>query len=600
MKLIVPYADEMDPADLNLLHLAEFCGVPWKGLPLDRGVVSPPEYLDKIVQEENSCFVVSPPVVKKWLSTEVFPPSLGSYLVSRFPFVLIHNLHPNPFADSLVCSLSGGCFESVHPIERSGLHYKISADSKNICGAFSGLVFGPVNPSIDRVLTKNPGAADIRPLISINDNPFFTSLPRDRAEVFFLATGNIIDLDAKINSLNITDYFSNLVPPIMLFRYIFREVCWHPNRHHATLIIDDPLLAKDYGFLNYRRVLELMDRFGFHVSLAFIPYNFKRTSPDTARVFRERPDRYSLCFHGNDHTGAEFGIRNLDHLNAMLQMALSRMDIHKLKTGIQYDRVMVFPQGVFSVNALTALKANNFSAAVNTVPHPYGEPLGLYVSDIIQPAIMRYGGFPLFIRKYIRDISLQDIAFSLFFGKPVLIVEHHTIFKEVEHITELVSRINSLAPQIHWTSLQAAIENSYLQRRTPDGISHLLAYSGCGRVKNGSYTPFRYSIVKRDFSPIALENVLVDNQPCLDITVEDAGIHFFFDLAPAMSSRFSIIYRNELGLGSPNPTRGFRSSFKVFLRRRLSEMRDNHLSKNPWLLSVTQSIYRQLIKSPNS
>jgi len=57
----------------------------------------------------------------------------------------------------------------------------------------------------------------------------------------------------------------------MFIQYAFREECWHPNQHHATVVIDDPLLRKDYGFLNYERVLALMDEYNFHTSIAFIP-----------------------------------------------------------------------------------------------------------------------------------------------------------------------------------------------------------------------------------------------------------------------------------------------------------------------------------------
>jgi len=599
MKLIVPYTDEMDLTDIHLVHLAEFCGIPWEKLPLERCEGGWSEYLEVAVQEKNSCFVVNPAVVKKWLSAEVFPSSLASYLVSRFPFVVVHNLYPDPFCNSTVRYLSGGCFQSVHLVEPSGLCYKIASDSKDVCGAFSNLVFGPINRSIDRVLVGDPNATSVRLLASINERPFFAGLRRDHCEVFFLAAANIVDLDSKAESLHLTDYFSQLVPPVMLFRHVFREACWQPNGQYATLIIDDPLLRRDYGFLNYRRVLKLMDRLGFHVSIAFIPYNFRRTSPNIARVFRDRPDRYSLCFHGNNHTAAEFGLTDLDRLNAILQVALSRMDSHQLKTGIKQDRVMVFPQGVFSVNAMIALKANNFLAAVNTGPHPQGELVGLSVADIIQPAIMRFGGFPLFQRKYVSDISQEDIAFNLFFGKPVLIVEHHEIFKDSRRIIEIISSINSIAPQIRWTNLQTAIENSYLRRRTSDGTLHVQAYAGTTWIQNESDSPLRCAVLKRDCGPVALDHVLVGDQRSLDITVGDAAIRFFFDLAPTMRRRFSIVYRNELGSGSWNPDRGFRTALKVFLRRRLSEMRDNYLSKNPGLRSVARFILGRLTKPAN-
>ena len=162
----------------------------------------------------------------------------------------------------------------------------------------------------------------------------------------------------------------------------------------------------------------------------------------------------------------------------MLTVAEERMDVHQKKTGIQCDKVMVFPQGNFSQNAMDVLKAHNFRAAVNSGPFPRGEGTSvLLLRELIEPAIFKYGGFPLFLRKYVREITLQDIAFNLFFGKPVLIVEHHEIFKDPEEPDGVGITHYTLAPGILWSNLQTTVENSYLRRRTADGAVQVLAYS---------------------------------------------------------------------------------------------------------------------------
>lgn len=89
-----------------------------------------------------------------------------------------------------------------------------------------------------------------------------------------------------------------------------------------------------------------------------------------------------------------------------------------------------------------------------------------------------------------------------------------------------------------------------------------------------------------------MEQVLLDDQPWIYATVEDVAIRFCFDVAPRGSRAFAIIYCNEFGLSNPNPR--FQWALKVFLRRRLSEIRDIYLSKNPKLLSIAQSLYRGL------
>jgi hypothetical protein len=68
------------------------------------------------------------------------------------------------------------------------------------------------------------------------------------------------------------------------------------------------------------------------------------------------------------------------------------------------------------------------------------------------------------------------------------------------------------------------------------------------------------------------------------------------DLAPGDSRSFKVDYTNKLALSTRRRT--VRHSTGVFLRRRLSEIRDNYLSKNAAVLCVAQSLRRHLMKSP--
>ncbi len=598
MKLVVPYTADLNISDARLVRLTEFLGGQCELLRVEKGVAFSADFIEEHVADKNSCFVVNPATIRECWLNQSFPVELASYLTSRFSFVLIHNLSLDPLSGATVNMFSQGSLRSVHPVERSGLSYEIGSEHKEICGAFSGLTFGPVDQLNDRVLSENQEAGKVRTYIAVGGQPFFASVQRERAEVFFLAGSNVADLGANVDEKPVVKHFSQLLPPAMFIRYAFREQCWQPNQHHATLVIDDPLLRKDYGFLNYERVLALMDEYNFHTSIAFIPHNCRRNSSSITRMFRERPDRFSICFHGNDHTDAEFASKDSGLLNAMLTMAEERMEVHQKKTGIQCDHVMVFPQGNFSRNAMAALKAHNFSAAVNSGPYPRGEEhAGLTVSELMEPAILRYSGFALFLRKYVGEITLQDIAFNLFFGKPVLIVEHHEIFKDPEPLIQLVSRINAFAPEIRWSNLLTSVENSYLRRWTPDGTFHIRAYSSTGQIENASKNLLRCSVEWPGQGGIPAERVVLDGAPCPDVRTDDKGIRFSFDLPSEESRKFSVIYPNNFELSDAN--RRVPWKVKAFFRRRLSELRDNHLSKNPHLLSAAQTLQRSLLKSSN-
>jgi hypothetical protein len=594
MKLVVPLNGEIHLADARLVRLAQFYGIQCQLLSLEKGIKNSADYLEAIVDDQNSCFVVNPPVIREWLAGDDFPTSLGSYLASRFAFILLYNLQGSSFDDSALTALSAGHLKSVHPVARPAFTYKIAADYAEICGSFSGLEFGPVNRANDYVLTGSPDSATVQSLISIGGEPFFASVRRERAEVFVLAGASIADLQATLGGSPVSDYFSQLLPPAMLLRYVFGAACWHPNQHRATLVIDDPLLRKNYGFLNYERLLGLMDKYNFHTSIAFIPYNHLRSSPEIARMFRERPDRYSICVHGNDHTGGEFAAKDIGLLNAMLQTAIRRVDIHHNKTGVKCDKVIVFPQGNFSVDAMRALQAHNFVAAVNTVQHPAGEPFNLSLGEVVQPAVLKYEGSPLFLRKYVREILSEDIAFNVFFGKPIFIVEHHEIFRDPERLTELVSGINKMVPQIRWSNLQSAVENSYLRRWVSENTCHVLAYSTCGRIENHSDAVVHCSVEWRNGNQVPSQEVLLDGKRCDDMAIEDSSVRAHFDLAPGTSRAFAIVHQN-----APYSARsefGFEWRAKAFVRRRFSEIRDNYLSKYPSLFSAAQAVRRELAK----
>ena len=104
----------------------------------------------------------------------------------------------------------------------------------------------------------------------------------------------------------------------------------------------------------------------FTTTIAFIPWNYRRTSDSVARVFRERSDRFSICLHGCDHTEGEFASTEVRRLNTQLHLATQRMRAHEQSTGLPYAEVMVFPQGKFSAASLELLKCHNYLAAVNS------------------------------------------------------------------------------------------------------------------------------------------------------------------------------------------------------------------------------------------
>lgn len=586
MKLVVPFVHEtqQQEADHRLVQLAETLGLECQLLPLPAGKPSLANAVEaSSIDPGQSCLVLNPERLRLWQPLEAFPAEWSNYLCSRFKFIFVHNLHPSPYADRLLAALSGGKVASVRPIQSPALEYEIDSANKAVCGAFSGISFGPVNPSNDSVLLESSDG--LRKFISIHGEPFFASLTNKTCEVFFLAGRNVADLSMNVETVPLADFFSQLVPVLMLLRYVSGQESWQPNGTHGAVIIDDPLLRKTYGFLDFERLLGMMDRRNFHTSIAFIPFNFKRNSTAIIRMFKTRPDRYSICFHGNDHTGSELAAADTRLLNAMLTTAAARMDFHNSKTGLRCDRVMVFPQGCFSEEAMQVLNAHNFSGAVNTTAHPQGKLATFTMRDLLYPSIWKYADFPLFLRKYPTEMTPQDIAFCAFVGRPIFIVEHHQIFKDPQPLLEVIAQINSMLPQIRWTSLQTAVENSYLTRTAAGGVFHVRPASKSVKIENPGPLPMRCSIEWPVYQS-SPEKVLLDGEVLPDVRIEASRVRASCELAPGASRRLELVHANEFGLSDANRKVKWRA--KAFVRRRLSEFRDNFLCKHPALLRAAE------------
>jgi len=593
VKLVVPYIGELRDLDARMIRLAEFLGIPCETLALQQ-VAEPEVFLEKAVPEPCSCFVVNPEVMQEWLGVDGLPANLVACLSSHFPHLLVYGLRVGAFDTKMVAALSRGRLKGVHAIEAGSPPYEVDRNSRDICGTFSGLSFGPANSANDHVFTVEGNDPALRELISIGGRPFMAAVRMEQTEILFVASEDIADLNTEVGEAPITEYFSRLVPHVMALRYAAGDECWRPCKACASIIIDDPLLRKRYGFLNFESLLHLADEYNFHTTIAFIPHNFRRNSSRTTRMFQANAARLSICFHGNDHTEREFASTDLAFLNTSLRIAEDRVNLHHQMTGLPCDRVMVFPQGNFSIEAMKALKSHNFYAAVNTVPHPAGQPVRLTIGELAQPAVLRYGGFPLFLRKPIRQTQSYDIAFNLFFGRPVLIVEHHEIFQHPERLVEIATRINSMSPEVYWSNLASVVGNSILIRRAPDGTYHVRAYSGTVRISNESGSSRRYSIEWGDYSDGAsIEQVLMDGASNCGFEIDNAGHRLSVELAPGSSETFSLVHRNTC---ATNGKLGLRWNAQAFLRRRLSEVRDNYLSKNQRLLTTAKALQRRFLK----
>ena len=343
-----------------------------------------------------------------------------------------------------------------------------------MAGPMAGLKLSLRLRSEDAVLAGAPsgGESMFASVISAGDAPVFVRFQHNGAPVFFCTSSQMVDIDQPVGRgfYDVKDHFCSVVPLVMFIRSMFQDVGWQPQELGACLIIDDPLLKPQYGFCNFAKLRDLMRQHGFTTNIAFIPWNWRRTSSAASDFFSNESGLFSVSIHGCDHTAGEFGATSLEVLNSTAQLAQSRMRDHEARTGIQHDSIMVFPQGVFSSECPEVLKRNGFLAAVNTEIVPVdSQNARTRIRDVWDVAIMTYGSFPIFTRRYAFH-GLENFAFDLLLGKPCLIVAHHDFFKDGgAELIELIGKIGALNCSLHWRPLGEVIRRACRRRASVEG-----------------------------------------------------------------------------------------------------------------------------------
>ena len=245
------------------------------------------------------------------------------------------------------------------------LAVSVGREPADVAGAMAGIEFSSPLRQEDRVLIWPEGeASGWETVISAGGKPVFVRLSRQGPPVFVCASSHMVDLDQAVGAgfYDVKDHFCSAVPLVMFVRLMFPEVSWRPQELGACLIIDDPLLRPRYGSCNFNVLRNAMQRYGFTTNIAFIPWNWRRTSKRDSEFFKNEPGRFSISVHGCDHIEAEFGGTSPAVLTSKATLAQSRMRNHEARTGIRCDPVMVFPQGVFSSVCPAVLKQAGFLA----------------------------------------------------------------------------------------------------------------------------------------------------------------------------------------------------------------------------------------------
>jgi hypothetical protein len=408
--------------------------------------------------------------------------------------------------------------------------------------------------------------------------------------LFVLSTEAVFDVAAEhLVNLDVRKCFSGLAPLLFFLRRSGIDTPATPLRW-AHWIIDDPNLRPRYGFLDLKGFARSVRETGAAASIAFIPWNHRRTSREIVDLFKSGWPQLSICFHGCDHTGSEFSTRTANEAAPLIDLALSRMKRLEADTALGCERIMVFPQGRFSAEAMRALRASEMLAAVNTELLDCRTDHGVKGADLLKPAITTFGGFPLFMRRPAEE-DPANFALDLILGKPCLIVTHHQFFERgMNAFRSKVEVLNALEPGLNWTNLERGILSTYSVSTGPDGRPHIRLYGARASVVPETSEPF---VVAKAESDPGTVRVFVDGAERAS-TNADGDLRFVVN-----SAARSPVTIEARAAAPPKPAseQSAKYRLKVTARRYLTEARDNYLCRFPRLNAGAASMKRLLAKS---
>lgn len=582
---IILHKGGLGQREVRLSRILDFFGVPWSAVEISS--------LGKTGRDASQFAVFgSVQLVAAALKNEV----AACFLAQADSFYAYPDETRETCTEALR-SLSGNSKLTLQDPPGGELSLRMSGELADLTGPMTGLQVKVRLRSEDAVLTGDCSDKNIQctTVISAEGASVFVRFQQGSGSpIFFCTSSDIVDVEQSVNRsfYDVKEHFCSVVPLVMFIRFMFQEVVWRPQELGACLIIDDPLLEFRYGFCDFVKLLQLMSRHKFTTNIAFIPWNWRRTSAASGEFFRNASRFFSVSIHGCDHTGGEFGTTSIETLRARAQMANRRMQNHEARTGIQHDPVMVFPQGVFSSACPEVLKHNGFISAVNTELVPAdSQNARTRISDVWDLAIMGYGEFPIFTRRYPFH-GLENFAFDLLLGKPCLIVAHHDFFKDGgAQLIELIEKIQSLNCCLRWRSLGEVIRRACRQRTESPGKVEVRMYGSELLVGNPLDQAIEVKIRKRKSNGDLVTEILCGGLP-IDWMIEDNNLVFVQGIPANSEKTFHVSYQKPVQDGLMR--RSLRFELSVGLRRILSEFRDNYLSRSPFLTTHSQKLKRVL------
>jgi hypothetical protein len=523
----------------------------------------------------QSCVAMDANTLGSGLQSGLVDAKMRRKLLDEASCVFVYLLSPNQESQAALRWITDDFDSSIRTVGSENA-YCIDSRNVNVSAELSNLQWKSDSSKLDYNICLNKERTEYNPIITLGDGTFFSMKKISNCTVFLLANRCFLELKDTIGTnYRLNSVCSQFVPILMLLRYTFGDKCWHVDNRYANFIIDDPYLRPRYGFLRIDRLNEIVQRDNLAVTIAFIPWNYWRTHPDTARLVRSSNERIGLCIHGCNHGHNEFGVGDIRRLIKLTQDASRKMERHAIRSRIKHGNIMVFPQGLFSSTAMGVLKTHNYNAAVNTTPVSVDSPpVPLRYCHLLDTAILAYNDFPVFIRRYPSN-DMFDYRMDAFLGRPLLFVEHHEFLKDDNrNLIEFAGQVNSFPFNIVWASLTEILDNAYKVRVISPTLKECFTYSNTVVLKNPYDQHICYRIRKKESNPSLLSGVFCHSKP-VEYWWSDGMLISEITLSPYTQKKIVYKYKNPKTMHVKYSPQEFCT---IAIRRILSDIRDNFLT----------------------
>lgn len=438
-------------------------------------------------------------------------------------------------------------------------------------------------------------AADVKidRVMELDERPSFVRLPSGNASFFVWSAMRLLDVYRPLRAeIEFEETVDEYVPAIIFLRFAFGDRIWHNPQPGAGILIDDPLLKKTYGFIQFPELLGSARKHGYRITLAFIPWNHWRSRPSKVNWFRDKLDCFAICAHGCDHTNNEFRSADYDELLQKNFVARQRMDCHARRTGLDSEPFMVCPQEQYSLAALRAFSdSRQFVALMCTacVPRNLSTPQ-IRAADLLLPAQDSFYGFPIFKRHYWNGMAV--FAMALFLGKPAILVEHHEFFRNGSAgAEEFARRLVELRPNLTWRSLAETVTRTHVRRRVSKSKQEVRFFTDTFYLEHDLEQPMQFRFLRRIPETTQIKHVRADGSE-VAFSREDGFLTFEIQLQrpKTLTVQVDVAPIKPVKFYSP----GLRYQASVALRRCLSEFRDNVIARNRTALRTGRRLMKVL------